>query len=239
MSETGLTAARADPSTEPDAWLRQLSGPVDGSGPAVVVAMIDGEAGKAIADYALQVGADLIVVATHREGQAREMFIGSTALRILRAASCPVLLVRGLNAAAAYHRALLAVDLEPSGERSVRATRNLLAAAQIDLAHAYRLPQEDQLRLHGQAQTDLGTLRALLRAEVEKGLQPYRAAFPAATLHLEHGFAAAVILDLVFRQRPDILVLGKHRGSSAHEHVFGSVTLFLLYTCPTDLLLVP
>lgn len=53
-----------------------------------------GPPGSAILEYANEIGADLIVIATHgRRGLAR-FFVGSTAEHVLRRAACPVVTVR-------------------------------------------------------------------------------------------------------------------------------------------------
>lgn len=56
--------------------------------------VIVGDAGHAIANYAAEVQADLIVLPSHgRTGLAR-MLIGSVAERVVRLAHCPVLVLR-------------------------------------------------------------------------------------------------------------------------------------------------
>jgi nucleotide-binding universal stress UspA family protein len=114
-----------------------------------------------------------------------------------------------------------------------------LGDAQIDLVHSFRVPQEGQLRMHGHTEEEIAKLRGLMQAEVEERLKAYCSVFPKATLHVEQGFAASVILDTSLRLRPDVLVLGKHRGSSTDERVIGSVAQFMLYNCSTDIMLVP
>ena len=242
VSELLLQPAWMATGSEPDpdryGWLRRLSESAGTAGRVVGYEVLDDEPGKAIVDFSRQVEADLIVVATPREGHARALFIGSTAMRILRTASCPVLVARG-KAASAYARALLAIDLDESGQRVARAATQWLGDARIELVHGFRVPQEGQLRMHGHTEEEIAKLRAVMRSEVEERLEAYRTAFPQASLHVEQGFAASVILDLAMRLEPDILVLGKHRGSSADERVIGSVAQFMLYNCSTDIMLVP
>lgn len=237
-----LTPPWMTPGGEPDTdrygWLRRLAESADTAGRVVEFEVLGGEPGKAIVAFARQVQADLIVVATPREGQGRELFIGSTALRILRTASCPVLVARG-RIARAYARALLAVDLDEAGQRVVRAANQWLGDSEIDLVHGFRVPQEGQLRMHGHTEEEIAKLRGFMQADVQERLESYRSALTHASFHVEHGFAASVILDAALRLRSDVLVVGKHRGSSADERLIGSVAQFMLYTCPTDIMLVP
>ncbi len=221
------------------AWLRHLSESSNPNGPSVEFTVLDGEPGVAIVDFAAHVQANLIVMATPREGQMRELFIGSTALRVLRTAVCPVLIARG-KSDETYQRALLAVDLDTAGQHVVRAASIWLAGAEINLAHAYRVPQEGQMRTRGAiSEQEILKLRDSMKVDHENKLEAYQKALPTANIHLEHGWAASVILDFVFKLRTDVLVLSKHRGSNRDERIFGSVTQFLLYHCPTDILLVP
>lgn len=54
-----------------------------------------GDAGHRIADFALQIGADLIVIPSHGRTGLSRMLIGSVAERVVRLAQCPVLVLRG------------------------------------------------------------------------------------------------------------------------------------------------
>lgn len=56
-------------------------------------AVIEGHAGRDIVDYATEHGADLIVIASHRPGLS-DLFLGSTAARVVRHAPCAVHVMR-------------------------------------------------------------------------------------------------------------------------------------------------
>ena len=49
-----------------------------------------GDAAKEIAQLATEVGADMIVVGTHKPVHLKSLFVGSTAERVMAAARCPV-----------------------------------------------------------------------------------------------------------------------------------------------------
>lgn len=55
--------------------------------------VVHGHAGRTIVEFAEQNGADCIVIASHRPGLA-DFFLGSTAARVVRHASCAVHVVR-------------------------------------------------------------------------------------------------------------------------------------------------
>ena len=54
---------------------------------------LSGNAGRAITDYAEKVGADCIIVGSHKPG-LQDYFLGSTAARIMRFAPCSVHVLR-------------------------------------------------------------------------------------------------------------------------------------------------
>jgi universal stress protein F len=57
------------------------------------IAVVSGHAGMTITEYAAEMENDLIVIASHRPG-LQDYFLGSTAARVVRHASCAVHVVR-------------------------------------------------------------------------------------------------------------------------------------------------
>lgn len=62
------------------------------------VALRHGNPGLEICDYAIDIGADLIVISSHGYHGVRRMLLGSVAERVLRHADCPVLVLRRTDA---------------------------------------------------------------------------------------------------------------------------------------------
>lgn len=218
-------------------WLAALAAEARAQGHAVECAVLSGTPGTAVAEYAREAGADLIVVASPRAGLAHELFLGSSALRILRSATCPVLVARN-DPERPYRCALVAVNNDEVGGRVVATAGALFSEAQIELAHAYLVPEEYKLRMRGVSEEAIADLRRAKRPDVERDLQAFARQLPQATLHVEHGFPMSVLLERFNQMKPDVLVIGKHSGSALDERVMGSVTQFLLYACNTDFLLV-
>jgi len=220
-----------------DAWLEALAVEARSQGHLAQAVMLSGRPATAVANYARENGADLIVVAGPRENLARKMFLGSTALHILRTASCPVLVARN-DPARVYESALVAIDGTAVSKRVLAATAAFFPAARIDLAHAYRVPEEHQLRMGGASEQAIADARLARRPDLERDLQTLADHLPHAIKHVQHGFPESVILELFNRLQPDVLVIGKHSGGALDEHIIGSVTQFLLYACDTDFLLI-
>jgi nucleotide-binding universal stress UspA family protein len=57
----------------------------------VGVHLREGEAAHALAQLAADIGADVIIVGRHKEARLKDMFLGSTASRVMTTATCPVL----------------------------------------------------------------------------------------------------------------------------------------------------
>lgn len=64
-----------------------------GSADDVEAVLLQGHSGRAVTDYAEKIGADCIIVGSHKPG-LREHFLGSTASRIVRHAPCSVHVLR-------------------------------------------------------------------------------------------------------------------------------------------------
>jgi len=220
-----------------DNWLDALAIEARNQGYTAQSHLLSGAPGTAVSNFARETGADLIVVASPRQGLSRELFLGSTALSILRTATCPVLVARK-DPERAYQSALVAIDGAAVSRRVMAATGAFFPQARVDLVHVFRVSEEYKLRMNGASEAAIADLRGARRVEIERALQPLASLLPQAALNVEHGFPTAVILELFNRLRPDLLVIGKHSGDALDEHAMGSVTQFLLYACDTDFLLV-
>lgn len=248
QSLLGLIAAGAQRAALPeesvasllgDEWVDDLRQRVEPpQGVVVESAVLDGEPGLALCALASRLGAVAIVAAPARVGMLREMLVGSTLLRLLRHAPCPVVVARQ-PVAGRWRSATAAVTADPTGERVIDAARALLPDATLTLLHAWRVPDEGRLRVRGMAQAGIDSVRAYVRNSAEAALAPLRARAGDATLELHHGHASTVILEWGMKERPDLLLIAAHRGAHSEERLLGSVTQFVLYNWPGDLLLVP
>ena len=61
--------------------------------PEIKPVLLEGHSGLTITNYAKQIGADCIIVGSHKPGLA-DYFLGSTAARVVRHAPCSVLVLR-------------------------------------------------------------------------------------------------------------------------------------------------
>jgi nucleotide-binding universal stress UspA family protein len=61
--------------------------------PDIQAVLLKGHSGRALTDYAVEVGADCILVGAHKPG-LRDFLLGSTAARVVRHADCAVVVLR-------------------------------------------------------------------------------------------------------------------------------------------------
>ncbi|TVQ31456.1 MAG: universal stress protein [Geminicoccaceae bacterium] len=103
---------------------------------------------QVIAQVAAAEAADLVVVGPHRRSLLRDLFIGTTVERLVRAAAFPVMVAR--NAAAApYGRVIAAVDLVEEARDVLRLAAKLATSKPLQLVHVLIDPVAVQLSTFG------------------------------------------------------------------------------------------
>jgi nucleotide-binding universal stress UspA family protein len=220
-------------------WLSALAAQAQVPAGVVVDAeLLDGDPAAAIAALAARLGATAVIAAPARPGLLRGFAIGSTLLRLVREVHCPVVVLRA-DAAAPWRHVAAAVTPDPSGLRVVEAAAALAPGAALTLLHAWRVPDEGRLRMRGMHQAAVDAVREFTRNSADAALADLRRAAPAATTLMREGYAASVILEWGVEARPDALLIAAHRGAASEERWLGSVTQFVLYNWPGDLVLVP
>ncbi|MDY7232818.1 universal stress protein [Hyalangium rubrum] len=209
-----------------------------------------GSAAAQIARQAHAVRADLIVMGRGGGRALRELFLGSTAERVIRKGQLPVLVVRQ-PARAPYHRPLLALDTDPVAHDVLALALRALApsARQIDLVHAYDLPHQGLIypslspnqgqgyRNHyrQKALHDVAQLVATALAE----LKPSPDDVPSFKTHVRYGSPRTLIPETVAALRTDLLVLGTHGYEGVAHALLGTVAGDVLREVPCDVMVVP
>lgn len=190
-----------------------------------------------------ELAADLIVIGPHRR-RLRDIFIGTTAERVVQRSAYP-LLVAVESPAAQYRRTLLALDFD---DASKQAGRDALAIGLFDytevvVMHAFDAPAEGMMRRsleeatvvdqyvadEGEAAAD--QLRALV-AELE--LPP-----ACQTVVSMKGSPARTILESALNVDADLLVLGANKRAGLERLLVGSVTADVIRDAHRDVLIIP
>lgn len=185
--------------------------------------------------------AELLVLGPRGTNPLRNLFIGSTADRLLRATPCPVLVV-SRTPVGPYGSVVLPLD-EPERARDALAAASRWApdAAWVGV-HAMRVPLESTLRLAGADDDAITRVRARARQEAASrfaSLEPPKLRQGQWRLSIAEGDPTPVILDEAATARADLIVIGKQGRSAWHEFLLGSVTRRVLATAECDVLVVP
>jgi universal stress protein E len=197
---------------------------------------IAGPAGPAILDVAESAHADLVIVGAAQRGRLLAPFLGTTAQRVLRGASVPVLVVRR-RVRTPLRRVLLTTDLselsaaahEQGLDTAVAlfgepaAVRSLLAVSPLGIPSP--LPQ--------------GALEAAARGELDAFLRARRARERTVEPVVRFGAPDEVIVAEAEDWDADLLVVGTHARDWPGRMMLGSVAEASLRDAPCNVLAVP
>lgn len=198
-----------------------------------------GEPAATLTSAAQEFAADLIVVGDRGERTGIARLLGGTADRVLRTASSPVLLARGLAPRPPRH-VVVALDDSPVAGAVVNWARVLCERFRATVTV-----------LHVLSPALLGTLgpapgrggRRALRGAADQWLSTHanqlRAAGLTVTTTTVHGEPSARILAVAKRAKADVIVVGRRLAWRAGRAVFGSIADRVVRSAPTSVLVVP
>ena len=219
-------------------------------GVALQSVVAQGAAATEIARYATSVKAELVVMGRYGGSVLRDVFLGSTAERVIRRGQLPVLAVR-LRARTPYRHPALALDIDQAANESVAMLLRIIPPKRppVTVIHAFDGPHYGMLN-PGMSTDDaeeyndeyrekaLHEIAALLRkALLRSKAGPDDA--PIWKAHIRYGTPRLVIERTVRRTDTDLLVLGT-RGRSGAAYLFlGTVAGDVLRNVACDVLVVP
>lgn len=190
---------------------------------------------------ARQFNADLVVVGTGGGHSARELFLGTTAEKVVRKGDRSVLLVRH-PPRKPYRRVLIPTDFSPASRQALIEALSLAPGARFDLLHVYRLwgsgrlgPAsigDEQLQRYQQQLLDAaGTkLQQLLQIPELHATRIKR--------HLRQGNPAALIPAQAAELGADLIAMGTAGLSGLPYLLLGSVTEQVIRQASCDVLAV-
>ena len=211
----------------------------------VQVATRIGGAHTEIASYATSKMGCLIVAGARGENESLlNLLLGSTSTRLLRSASCPVLIVRNTGAEP-YRQVISAVDFS-SGAAEVPALASAIAPeAAIETLHVFDLTQEARMRKIGLDDDRLHQYHNDALIEVGKQLDKILAdqmlenhSDSRITRKVVIGYPAAEICARATKLPADLIVIGRHGMSGMQEWLLGSVSKDVSQAADCDVLVV-
>lgn len=206
--------------------------------------VIEGEPFEALADAAVARGADLVIVGPHRRQALKDIFVGTTAERTIRASSRPVLMANGVPAGP-YRRILVAVDLSEESAAALEAIRALGmdASGAVSVLHVPDAPAAGLMR-HGNVDgEDIDAYVLDQEKQAARALNEFllRIGFdPASTLVRNGGPSTAeVIADVAAEVEADLIVVGTKARKGLARMLLGSVAEEVLRMSERDVLAIP
>lgn len=185
--------------------------------------------------------ANLLVLGSRGWNPLRDLIIGTTAERLLRSGSGPVLIVKR-PAIEPYRRVIVPVDFTPHSALALKAALTVAPDADINIVHAYDVPLERKLWLADVSDEQINEYRNEARLQALDKVVNLRKQFgleqQRMSHYLESGDAASVILGREASSGADLIIAGKHRRSYAGELLLGGVTRHVLSGAKCDVLVV-
>ncbi len=217
--------------------LRERLGALAGAGQLEVsVQPCWGRYGDAIALYAEESQADLVVLGAHQRRGLSRLSHDSTSRQVLHAARASIVCVPSGGAAVEQpipelRRVLCATDFSEAGARAVpEAYAVLRSGGIVDLVHV--LPRiTDEAARRSKEQEALRRLQEVVPREAE-------ALGVMTRLHVVHGEPAAAICQTATRLGVDLVCMGSHDKGKLSEVVLGSVSSAVLKKAPCPVLVV-
>lgn len=180
--------------------------------------------------------ADLVVTGTLGSGSVRNRLVGSTAERVARKSSQPVLMVRTAPRAP-YRRVLVPVDFSRYSGPSIATAVTVAPDAHLVLLHAFAMPFEGSVGLPAITSKTLqdardDAMQLLANLAAREGLEPGR-----WTPLIQHdGSAWTQILRQEQEQDCDLVVIGKRGRGAVEELLLGSTTNRVIGESSADVL---
>jgi nucleotide-binding universal stress UspA family protein len=199
-----------------------------------------GPAQKVVQARVAERGIDLVVIGATGEGAWAQRLFGSNAQAIVRAAHCPVLVVR-LPAGPDYQRLLVASDLSDHAAAAARLARSLAPEADVAMFGALEQPRVQAGWFEGlddRARSEnLERARTLMRDRLRAFAGELGA--PDALVHVRDGRASHELAGVLADVEPELLSVGAHGKTRLEAGMLGSVSQHALNEARCDVLVVP
>ena len=234
----GLPANLADRwRREVEAYLADRLAKVGGQSRTLDLVVVTGDPYNAILCEAASRSADLIVVGEPNKHRLADLFVGTTAERVIRFSDRPILLAKQAQQAP-YGRVLAAFDLSEGAVRALASARVTAPAAEFRVVHASWPPRVGSSE-PGAATEAIRAEAARLRAALEHAVRDLLGANTAQRPQLridmiEDNPYAVMRSEMGW---PDLLVMGTHsKGRMATTTAIGRLARHLLPEAPCDVL---
>lgn len=219
-----------------DEILDELRRAVDSAGGGSVDVSLEADAGdpsRTIVDHALRIPADLVVMGTHGRSGFERLMIGSIAEKVLRKASCPVLMVpphvtAALPAEVRFKNILCPMDFSPSALQAFGFALDLARQADgsVTVLHVIEWLAEEEPREN--AHFNVPEYRQHLIADARDRMQALTAEEARTWSAIQNvvllGRPHREILRVAHESTADLIVMGAQGRGGLGLTLFGSTT---------------
>lgn len=199
---------------------------------------------QAVVQAAQERAVDLVVVGAHRKAVLRDVFVGTTAERIIRTGRHPVLMVNR-EPAAPYRRAVLASDTSEASARAVQAAAALdfVSVTELSVVHGFMPLAKDVMTYANVEAAEIQEHVAHAGQDARKALVAFLGACCPALLSkplvVEEGPPFEVIRRAVERLNAELVVIGTRGHTGLKRLLLGSVADEVLRNIECDVLAIP
>jgi nucleotide-binding universal stress UspA family protein len=190
---------------------------------------------------ATEKAADLIVLGLHRVNPLKDVFVGTTAERIIRNSMTPVLVVKD-KPVGAYDKVVASTDFSPCSSHALQAVLNLVPSAEFELLHVFETPfpafiHFGKRELESYRQQRIDEAMKQIRRDLDAFLQTHLVtSTPRIEILCKRGGVIGEIGSTVRERKADLLALGTHGRSGILGAMLGSVAVTFLTDPPCDVL---
>jgi len=206
--------------------------------------LAEGEAFFGILQTARDAQADLIVIGPHRRQLLQDIFVGTSAERIIRNSDIPVLMANGAPAGQ-YRRVMIATDLTPASADVVRQFQRLLTPHlhASEIMYAFPAPAQNQMRRAMLDEAAVGDYVAEEEDAAREGLAKFMREADVLdakpVLQVNETKAAHTILAAATTSNIDLLAIGVRSRTGLKKLLLGSTAESILASAQIDILAIP
>lgn len=206
--------------------------------------IVEGDPFEGILRAAGDLEPDIVVIGPHRRHALKDVFVGTTAERAIRASRRPILMANGVPAGS-YRNTLVAVDLSECSADALRTLKDLVLDknAAVSVLHVFDAPGTSLMSRASVSENDRRDYVANEARRASQELDTFLkqinfAHFPRLVRHND-STTADVISKVAQELSADLLVVGTRGRTGIGRLLLGSVTHEVLRKATIDVLSVP
>ncbi len=201
-----------------------------------------GDAADEVSKAAVELGADLVITGTHGRTGVSKFLLGSTAERIIRISTVPVIVARNPDYVPehGYGKILVPTDFSENAEKAFYLASCLAAdECEIELMHCWDLPSGVGSGPASVVETIERSFDREVRARGEAAIAKLASPGLRVTFHAERVPATQGVIDRASERDFDLVVMGSHGRSGLSRFLLGSVAETTIHHATCSVATVP